>query len=287
MQLWKKTALSLYYQATLPARRRAAVVRAVEGIEPIQIVFYHRVADDHPNGWTIDCETFVQQINWMRERFDLVDMAEAQQRIAAEKNSKPTVCLTFDDGYADNCHTAIPFLLKNGIPFTYFVSTDHVLGGQSFAHDEKAGVPLQPNSLEQLRELAQAGVEIGSHTCSHADLGQSLSTEQLEHEIIGSKALLEDALDVPIRYFAFPFGMPENMSHRTFQMAHAEGYQGVCSAYGAYNFPGDDPFHLRRYHGDPDTIALKNWLTIDPRKLKSGVLFDPGRYKPLMNANRR
>ena len=48
------------------------------------------------------------------------------------------------------------------------------------------------------------------------------------------------------------------------------GFDGVCSAYGGYNFPGDDPFHLRRIHGDPETIRLKNWLTLDPRKLHTG-----------------
>ena len=41
----------------------------------------------------------------------------------------------------------------------------------------------------------------------------------------------------------------------------------VCSAYGDYNFPGDDPFHIRRIHVD-DMLRLKNWGTIDPRRLR-------------------
>ena len=43
------------------------------------------------------------------------------------------------------------------------------------------------------------------------------------------------------------------------------GYDGVCSAYGGYNFPGDDAFHLQRYHADPSLLRLKNWLTVDRR----------------------
>jgi hypothetical protein len=50
-------------------------------------------------------------------------------------------------------------------------------------------------------------------------------------------------------------------------MARDAGYRGVCSAYGGYNFPGDDAFHLQRIHGDAEMIRLKNWITMDPRKL--------------------
>ena len=49
-------------------------------------------------------------------------------------------------------------------------------------------------------------------------------------------------------------------------MAFDYGYEGVCSAYGDYNFPGDDPFHLRRIHVE-NMARLKNWGTIDPRKI--------------------
>ena len=52
-------------------------------------------------------------------------------------------------------------------------------------------------------------------------------------------------------------------------MAKKAGYAGVCSAYGGYNFPGDDPFHLQRIAGDGTMIRLKNWVTLDPRKLRT------------------
>ena len=135
------------------------------------VLFYHRVADEHPNDWTMSTRTFATQIDWLRPRFDLVSLAEAQARIASGRNRIPTACITFDDGYADNMRFAVPLLLKYHIPFTYFVSTNHVLGGKPFPHDVAIGQPLAPNTPSQLRELAAAGVEIGGHTRSHADLG--------------------------------------------------------------------------------------------------------------------
>ena len=60
-----------------------------------------------------------------------------------------------------------------------------------------------------------------------------------------------------------------NIGRQTFQLARQAGYAAVCSAYGGYNFPGDDAFHLQRFHGDPQTVRLKNWLMIDPRKCRA------------------
>ena len=54
-----------------------------------------------------------------------------------------------------------------------------------------------------------------------------------------------------------------------FEWPRKRGIRGVCSAYGGYNFPGDDPFHIQRFHADPEWIRWKNCLTVDPRKIKN------------------
>ncbi|MEM8864095.1 MAG: polysaccharide deacetylase family protein [Planctomycetota bacterium] len=278
MNRLKQTALAAYYSASLPVRRWQAASRAAQGAEPVSILFYHRIADEHPNAWTMSCRAFERQIDWIADRFDVVSLKEAQRRIAAGANTRPTVALTFDDGYADNCEFALPLLLRKQLPATYFVSTDHVLGGMPFPHDVAAGLQLRPNSVEELRAMADAGIEIGAHTQSHADLGSPNSAGRLRDEIVGSKHKLEHALDREVRYFAFPFGLHANMTPEAFGIACQAGFAGVCSAYGAYNKPGDDPFHLQRIHADPEMTRLKNWLTIDPRKLNVEA-FDPGNYR--------
>ncbi|TWT75915.1 Polysaccharide deacetylase [Posidoniimonas polymericola] len=278
MPYWKEVLLGCYYLASLPARRRAAVDRAALKREPVCTLFYHRVADDHPNEWTMSRDAFEQQIEWIAEHYDVISLQEAQRRIAAGENRWPSVCLTFDDGYAENCEFAAPLLLRKNLPFTYFVSTNHVLGGEPFGHDLENGVALRPNSIAELRALAEAGVEIGAHTRSHANLGAIADERVLRDEIAGSKTELEEQLGRSIRYFAFPFGLHANLNRAAFRIAHEVGFHGVCSAYGAYNWPGGDPFHIRRIHADPELIRLKNWLTIDPRKLESAE-FDPGDYR--------
>jgi hypothetical protein len=103
--------------------------------------------------------------------------------------------------------------------------------------------------------------------------------EQLFDEIVGAKQELEAALVREVPYFAFPFGQLSDLSPAAFQVAFEAGYLGVCSAYGGYNWPGEDSFHLRRIHADPELIRLKNWLMVDPRKLVSPVHFDAGDYR--------
>jgi hypothetical protein len=90
---------------------------------------------------------------------------------------------------------------------------------------------------------------------------------------------LEMAIGRDVRYFAFPYGQHANLSAAAFRVAYQVGFAGVCSAYGGYNFPGDDAFHLRRFHADPEFIRFKNWLTVDPRKLRGQRDFEPGDYR--------
>jgi len=83
-----------------------------------------------------------------------------------------------------------------------------------------------------------------------------------------------------VRYFAFPYGQHENLSTAAFRVARQAGYDGVCSAYGGYNFPGDEPFHLRRIHADPEMPRFKNWMSVDPRKLRMQRDFNTGSCQP-------
>ncbi len=86
--------------------------------------------------------------------------------------------------------------------------------------------------------------------------------------MVTSRQDLEVMIGQRVRYFAFPYGHYHNLTTESFVLAHKSGYRGICSAYGGYNFPGDNPFHLQRIHADDDLIRLKNWVTVDPRKLR-------------------
>jgi peptidoglycan/xylan/chitin deacetylase (PgdA/CDA1 family) len=63
-----------------------------------------------------------------------------------------------------------------------------------------------PLTWEQIREMAQAGVCFGAHTCSHLNLKHA-DLELSEREIAGSKREIEEKLNTKISGFAYPYGM--------------------------------------------------------------------------------
>ncbi len=236
-----------------------------QGQAPIVVLFYHRVSDSPSVPWTVSTGAFQRHLDWLAARFELVSLNEAQRRIAQGVNYRTAVAITFDDGYAENCEFAIPLLLQRKIPVTYFVTLGPILQRKPFAHDLRFSHPPWPNTVAQLRQMAQAGVEIGSHTHTHADLGRIGSRERLWDEVVGATLRLEDLIGQPVRWFAFPFGQWRNLHPAAFRLAWEAGLRGVCSAYGGYNFPGGDPFHLQRFGAEEDLMRIKLICSGEPR----------------------
>ncbi|WP_153556332.1 polysaccharide deacetylase family protein [Roseimaritima sediminicola] len=254
--------------ASLPLRRHQLRGLGAQGLAPLHCVFYHRVADTHPNDWTIGCAPFERHVRYMRSHFDMIDLSELQRRVNQLDSRRPAVAITFDDGYADNCRFALPLLMRLGVPCTYFVTVDSLLSGRPFPHDVQAGQPLDPHTPDEIRALAAGGIEIGLHTRSHLDLAGVTDPAILRHEIIDAADALADIVGRRIRYFAFPFGMPPQITAQAVDAVRQAGMDGFCSAFGAYNLPGRDAFHIRRFHGDPEFSRLLNWLQFDARKLR-------------------
>lgn len=266
-----KVALATYCRLTTRQRRASLAELCNEGRAPVCGLFYHRVANDTPNGWTISESRFARQIDWLASRFDVVSLAEARRRIVEHDSPRPSVVITFDDGYADNMHFAAPLLVERGLPFTYFVTTRHIADQTPFPHDVAANAPLKPNTVSDLRWLADRGVEVAAHTLSHADLGVA-NPADLRSEIEGSIRQVEDWVGRGVSSFAFPFGLPANMTPLGMRIARDAGAEVICSAYGGYNLPGDvmeidGAVHFRRIHADPEWSRFVNWMTFDPRKL--------------------
>ena len=276
--------MNAYYHASRPWRAWYCRRAAAEGRLPLPVLFYHRVADDRANSWTISTAGFASQIDWLAEHCELVGLDELQRRLRQVDSRRPAVSITFDDGYAENCVEAIPMLVRRKIPCTYFVTLRNVLRGDPFPHDVARGDRFPPNTLDQLRAMAESGIEIGAHAYTHCSLGDISDPKRLAKEIAYSGRALQDLLGRRIRYFSFPFGLPENLSPLAFQTARWAGYDAVCSACCGYNHPGADAFHLRRFHADDGLARMRNWTTIDPRKLWSATACSPADSTPFETA---
>ena len=104
-------------------------------------------------------------------------------------------------------------------------------------------------------------------------MGAVTAHEVLYDEVVTASEELQRLVQKPIRHFAFPYGQHVNLNPMAFDLAYKSGFHSVSSAYGGFNFPGDDAFHLQRIPVDNDMIRLKNWVTIDPRKITKTVRY--------------
>jgi peptidoglycan/xylan/chitin deacetylase (PgdA/CDA1 family) len=265
--LFREIALTLYRWSTDFERRRLA--RSFQRCRnyPACILFYHRVASHSMNDWSILASNFRKQIDWIVAHTVPTSLDEIRSTQLQGTRGSPMVGVTFDDAYSENCEHAIPYLLERRVPVTYFVTTHFVESGEPFPHDVKLGVPLRPNTIQEIREMAEQGVQIGAHSHTHIDFGQPLSPQTLRIEIADVRKRLQDWTGQPVEYFAFPFGQKKNISQEAIDQIFESGYKCFVSACGGVNFPGQDAAHLQRVHGDPGFAAFKNWLTYDPRKI--------------------
>jgi peptidoglycan/xylan/chitin deacetylase (PgdA/CDA1 family) len=94
-------------------------------------------------------------------------------------------------------------------------------------------------SWDQVREMANHGVEIGSHTRTHPRLSL-LSDESLWEEIEGSKRELEEQLSRPVVSFAYPYGTPLDFDDRCRRAVAAANYTSAVVGYYEPDVFGDE-----------------------------------------------
>ena len=114
------------------AARLMPLLLNTHGKQRLSILIYHRVVPEHdamcPSEPTV--EAFDWQMRLLRDHFSPLPLVEAVDRLRAGTLPERAVCVTFDDGYADNEVHALPVLLKHAIPVTVFVSTGFLNGGR-------------------------------------------------------------------------------------------------------------------------------------------------------------
>jgi peptidoglycan/xylan/chitin deacetylase (PgdA/CDA1 family) len=79
-------------------------------------------------------------------------------------------------------------------------------------------------TADELRQLVDLGMSIGSHTLNHPILSQQTSDEVWK-EISESRGVLENAVGKPVWALAYPFGDPAAVTTREMQMAEQAGFQ--------------------------------------------------------------
>jgi peptidoglycan/xylan/chitin deacetylase (PgdA/CDA1 family) len=229
--------------------------------ERVVVLCYHSI---HPTKSFASAtpELFARHLDWLAESCHVVPLraVAAGDTAAGRGGTRPTVAITFDDGYADNFEFAFPLLQARRIPATFFVTAglaDHdpraVARMQQLRCSEYADV--RPMEWTDLQTMHAAGMEIGAHTCTHPNLAR-LSRSAAADELGRSKAILEDRLGIPIRSMAFPFGKPgRHFTPETVALAVAAGYEHACAVLFRAVRPTDSRLTIPRFFVTRDDVG--------------------------------
>ena len=183
----------------------------------IPILTYHHTEQAPPKGFAlrslwVSPSSFATQMQWLaRLGYTGLGMSELMPYLRGEKKGK-VVGITLDDGYQSNLLHALPILKNMGFSATCYVVSGKL--GQHNAWDEALGMAQAAlMGVEEMRTWVDAGMEVGSHTCSHADLNQ-ISLAEARQELLQSKSDLENLLQKPVTQFCYPYGhfSPEHES---------------------------------------------------------------------------
>lgn len=191
---------------------------------------YHSIASEGPRFLTVSADLFERQLALLRRcgfrSGDLGALAEA----ALGRVSRPTVFLTFDDGFRDNWETALPLLRGYGFGAFVFVlppllDSGAALGWSEVAADRRR-YPQAMRSVDwaMLEQMAEGGFEVGSHTLTHPHLSR-LGDEDLREELWQSRARIVERLG-SCETLAYPFG---DWSGRVAEAARECGYRFAFS----------------------------------------------------------
>ncbi len=98
----------------------------------LSILIFHRVlvARDPLFPEEIDAPRFDQICSWLRASFNVLPLDRAVASLKVGTLPQRAACITFDDGYADNCQVAMPILQRHGLTATFFVATGFLDGGR-------------------------------------------------------------------------------------------------------------------------------------------------------------
>lgn len=197
---------------------------------PVRILAYHSLAPWSGDRLGVEPDQFRRQLEWLAEHnWDCLGLDE-WIRLSRENRrpDKPSVVITFDDGYADNLEFAAPILKDLGWSATVFVVTAALKNG-SFPKSwpetiggRIAASPRRSMTWNDLEKWCRLGFTVGSHTHSHPILPR-LDREQRLAELRNSATLLEARLGIKEMCLCYPYG---DVDPEVLADTRAAGYEG-------------------------------------------------------------
>lgn len=226
----------------------------------VAVLMYHRVgplpphAEQEEKSLTVSATRFELDLRELRAAgCHCLTMAQASTLLSRGELPRHAVVLTFDDGYDDNYTVAWPLMRKYGYVGTFNIVYDSL------------SAPGHMNR-EQVKELAAAGNELGSHTVSHAVLTR-LDEAHLKMEVTEPRQKLQSLIGSPIVTFCYPEGRHNS---RVVNSVRQAGYRVAMTVERGSWTPDTPPLEIPRFRMAEQVDLQKclgSWLS--PRRIRA------------------
>ncbi len=206
----------------------------------IPVLNYHSIGNQPDNNAVLSPRNLEAQMNYLsKEGYTTLTLRQFidiwQGKIEAPSKS---VLLTFDDGYADNYHEAMPILKKYNFKATLFMSPGSV--GDGWYID-----------WEQAKELHESGWDIQPHGMTHPYLNK-LTLNNQRAEIEESAKLIEEKLGIKAEVFCYPYGV---YNKDTLKILTDNHYKLAFTIDQGYAETSQNPLTLKRlFIGGKDSL---------------------------------
>jgi peptidoglycan/xylan/chitin deacetylase (PgdA/CDA1 family) len=244
----------------------SAAPRAKDAEQPTATVLcYHIVEAPAAPRMHIDRETFRQHLRYLEMTgYNVIPLRHLYEYVSGKRASIPknAIVITIDDGWRSTFTEAFPELQKRRFPFTVFVYPN-IIGKTSNAL-----------TWEQIREMADAGVDIQSHSLTHPFLTKRKHRSKsdkdygdwLYRELAQSRRILEKETGRRVQFLAYPYG---DYDDRVAAASAKAGYTAALTCdYGRVK-KGSDPLRMKRFVIDDrmDFAAFRKYLGATPLQL--------------------
>ncbi|HEX7831470.1 MAG TPA: polysaccharide deacetylase family protein [Thermoanaerobaculia bacterium] len=260
-----RRALTATILALLTVAATAAPQRTDGDIPTATVLCYHIVEAPAAPRMHIDRETFRQHLRYIEMTgYNVIPLRHLYEYVMGERKSIPknAVVITIDDGWRSTYTEAFPELQKRKFPFTVFIYPNII------------GKTANALSWTQIREMADAGVDIQSHALTHpfltrrrhTSLTDARYTDWLRNELAQSKKILEKETGKKVEFLAYPYG---DYDDGVAKMAEKVGYKSALTCDFGRVRKGSDPLKMKRFVIDDkmDFAAFRKYLGATPLQL--------------------
>lgn len=157
----------------------ASIASGIGKPKKLSILIYHRVLDqpDYMRPDEIDKVIFSWHMQLLANYFNVLPLSEALERMHADTLPPRAVCITFDDGYADNLINALPILKQFDLTATFFIASGFLNGGRMWNDTVIEAVRNMQTATLDLTEIDLGLLDIAD------DTRKSLAAQQIIRQI--------------------------------------------------------------------------------------------------------